>query len=575
MNTVLANAQAEGRIPGSVYDVLYLENEAGYILENLNPTAEGYYYAWDQANNKIIYLMSDLQTVYYPEDYTLTEANCWITVSNAAEAAKIAGYGYNLALECDIDEEIVLSNVVSINTLGFKAGNIIFNGDSSSKSVQTAYMIGTFGNIGGTLGASSIVQSGTATNFNVSSNNAASSVTVSGYVNSFSVSGSAAASVTSAGLVNTVASTNTSSINSNGVVVHSNGSSVVGGTSVTKDNKVQASTKEDLESIRLQVASGLRNFSGETIELTQDINMNGIAFTPISSYYRKAAEDVTGKSADAWFSGTIDGKNYSIQNLSNKGFSIAGITAGTNGSSVQFGESRVTYSEAIYGLFASVRNATIKNVTITVDIDMMIDNQNQYVGDSVGGLIGFSMGDLTLENITVNGSVRGYDGVGGIVGRCYADGDKKTITLKNVTNNADVTGARHTGGIIGFASGVTISFENCVNNGTIKNLGHDYDKNVLGAKDSSATGGHNGVGYYHAAAAYTGKCVTAGAEGVNTTSFTKQYLSDNGVSSKAQSNNYCTGKLPGFTNNGKMYIGDVQVQYLTQEADYDYAIEHK
>ena len=38
LNTVLSNAKAEGRIPGSMYDVLYLINEAGYILENLNPT---------------------------------------------------------------------------------------------------------------------------------------------------------------------------------------------------------------------------------------------------------------------------------------------------------------------------------------------------------------------------------------------------------------------------------------------------------------------------------------------------------------------------------------------------------
>ena len=124
LNTVLANANAEGRIPGSVYDVLYLENEAGYILENLNPTSEGFYYAWDQKNNKIIYIQEDLQTVYYPEGYTLVPNDCWITVGSADEAKMVASFGYNLALECDIEEEIVLTNIVSINTLGFTAGNV-------------------------------------------------------------------------------------------------------------------------------------------------------------------------------------------------------------------------------------------------------------------------------------------------------------------------------------------------------------------------------------------------------------------------------------------------------------------
>lgn len=35
LNTILTIAESEGRIPGSMYDVLYLLNEGGYRLENL------------------------------------------------------------------------------------------------------------------------------------------------------------------------------------------------------------------------------------------------------------------------------------------------------------------------------------------------------------------------------------------------------------------------------------------------------------------------------------------------------------------------------------------------------------
>ncbi len=530
MNTVLANAQAESRIPGSVYDVLYLENEAGYILENLNPTAEGYYYAWDQVNNKIIYLMSDLQTVYFPEDYTLTEGNCWITVSSAAEAAKVAGYGYNLAFECDINEEIVLSNVVSINTLGFKAGNVTFNGDTASKSVETAYMIGTFGNIGGTLGASSIVQSGTASNLSVSSNNAASSVTVSGYVNSFSVSGSAAASVTSAGLVNSVASTSTSSITNNGVVKANSGSSVVsGGASSVEGNKISVGTKEDLDSIRTQVASGARTFDKETIELSQNVNMANIAFTPISNFYR-------GQNDDKYFRGTFNGNGYSILNFSNTGFSVTGLNAGFNNSSVYFGEAGIRYKEACYGLFACAKDATFENFNVTCNVDMMIDHANNWVGDSVGGIVGCGYGEITFKNCTVNGTICGYDATGGLIGRFY--GTK--LTFDNCTNNADITSVRRAGGLCGASKVVPEYKNNCVNNGTVTTLGNAKDLELVawntdsntGAKTTKVKASTNTDGYYAVSAA------------ANLSSWGTPKNSDKWMN------------LEGFTNNGNIFQGE-------------------
>ncbi len=550
LNTVLANADALGRHPGSMYDVLYLENEAGYIIENLNPTAEGYYYAWDQKNNKIVYIQDDLQTVYYPEDYTVVPSDCWITAGTAAEMTHLSDFGYNIALENDIKEDIELHNVVSINTLGFKIGNLTMN--AGSIVPETVNLIGSFGNTSISAGATNVVTSGTMTGLNVQGSG---NVTLGGFVNNFSAASGVTSVVSSTGMIKNV--TSAGNITNNGVII-SSGSSVVSGNATGANtnvgNVVSISSKEGIESVRQQVAMGVRNFAGETITLANDIPLNGIALSPISSYYRKNGEDVsevwdptanggeggwvTPSAAKNWFQGTLDGNNKKITGFSNNGFSITGLTAGTNKSSVKFGSSADTYSEVIYGWFASVYNCEIKNLTVECDINMTIDHNSKYVGDSVGAIVGFASGEyLKLTNCVVNGSVKGYDGVGGLVGRSYAT----TTTITNCVNNANVTGVRHTGGIIGFASGNKVVLDNVTNNGKVENLGWKYDEEVLEANGVSHS---NASGYYVAAAAFCGTNL-------------------NGT----KVNTYRAEAFEGFTNNGQVVIAGKECNYLTLEKD--------
>jgi len=82
--------------------------------------------------------------------------------------------------------------------------------------------------------------------------------------------------------------------------------------------------------------------------------------------------------------------------------------------------------------------------------------------DSVGGLIGFANGDLTVKNITVSGSIKAADAVSGIVGRVNVKDHKISIT--NCTNNASIAGAKHSSikasnmvasGIVRFYAGST------------------------------------------------------------------------------------------------------------------------
>ncbi len=480
-------ATSEGRVPQSMYDVLYLVNEAGYRLENLNPTAEGYYFAWDSEGQKMVYIKEDLDTVMYPEDYTIDKSKCWITVGDKDEAERVAQAGYNLYLEKNIDL-IELHNVaVSIDTGAFRLGSLVVDGQvADAKSVVLS---GNFGETSLNCSNTSFSTSGNISNLSIGSNTAAMSIngnvgSVSSSINNTTMSSTGAiGSITSGSVTNSAGTTFT---NTSG--------SVTGAV----NGVVSVSTKEAIENIRTQIANG-RNFEGETVKLDNDINMSGIAFQPISNYDRDHKSATETKN---WFQGTLDGNGKTIKGFSTSGFSIAGLNAGTNSTSATFGGT--TYSEAVYGLLGTVyvpegETVIIKNLTIETAVDMTIDDGNKYVGDSVGGLIGFAYGagTLQIENVTISGTVNGYDGVAAFIGRAYGASKTKKLTINyiNCTNNAVVNGVRKTGAFLGSASNTVKSFTNCTNNGNITCYGVDRDR-ALGC-DVSATA-VNGSSYYQA-----------------------------------------------------------------------------
>ena len=127
-------------------------------------------------------------------------------------------------------------------------------------------------------------------------------------------------------------------------------------------------------------------FSGKTVKLLADINLNNEIWEPISV---NSDKDV--------FCGTFDGGNHVISNL------------------------KVVYegstSKAGAGLFGYIKNAvTIQNVTI--------DNADISGFDCVGGVVGISSSpDTVIRNCKLTGSVSitsRSSFVGGIIGHTYA-----------------------------------------------------------------------------------------------------------------------------------------------------------
>ena len=236
-------------------------------------------------------------------------------------------------------------------------------------------------------------------------------------------------------------------------------------------------TLNQLEAFREAVNSGM-NFDGITIKLTADITLNK-AWRPISNYSRT---EVYGKETSTniqnkLFKGTFDGQGHTIYGLTNVGVDDTPLNKGTNSTTIS------DKLEVTYGLFASIGNATIKDLKLAdVNIVESFSNNEKVIGDCVGAVTGFVFGSATFENITVSGSVVASDNVGGLVGRVYNNSSNDfTVSFNNCTNNATVKSTAGTGKAAGIAcltvngTGVlTVNFNNCTNTATIETNNTNY-----------------------------------------------------------------------------------------------------
>ena len=212
-------------------------------------------------------------------------------------------------------------------------------------------------------------------------------------------------------------------------------------------------------------------------ELTNDIDLSGIEWQ--------------GKS----FIGVLDGKGYSVKNMSFVG--------------------TVKNSDAYIGLFSSaqgvIQNLNIENATVIVDV---ISDSGASYNAMVGGLVAETDGCININNCSVDErsvfSAKNISGpiyVGGISGHIFSWGSVienctskayisavmedhsgnwlsyaggmigltagSSVHIVNCTNEGDISlrGAGDAGGIVGFHEGGNIFVETCVNTGNISSLG--------------------------------------------------------------------------------------------------------
>lgn len=524
MNAALAAADAEGVVVEDISDVLQIVNAAGYILENLNPSTEGYYFVWDEETNQILFINDSYEVIFNSRDFSDNKVDWWCTVGSVAEIEKISTAGISLYFEKDITEDLELKKVVGFDTGYFTLtgdlsisgadavtvvlkGNIVgnvtidapgatikqygsINGDVTVTQIASA-SFDVFGYISGTLSAVKghveVLNSGNVATIALpAGTNANATVTVSGIVNALDVHQADAAITISGGEVSVIYTNGfaLTAVTNNGYIGAARETSdpdsttttieIVAGVDVGNESQrtytLKIANKAELENFRDMVNGG-QTFEGITVELTADIDLSGEPWIPIGIDSRELNTKLSNISM--YFSGVFDGKNHKITNLSNEGYNPAGISYATT----QKGD--IGY---IYGLFGCTFNAEIRNVELTNVNIIQLANTNSFCS---GSLVGASVGSITLYNCKASGNITGMNAIGGLLGyvwnptELYAETEfkfslsGKIVLIDHCSFNGNIYATSYrAGGIVGAVlfdtnANTSITFTNCTVDGSI------------------------------------------------------------------------------------------------------------
>lgn len=196
-------------------------------------------------------------------------------------------------------------------------------------------------------------------------------------------------------------------------------------------NTYTISTPEQLARLAVDVNKGT-NYSGKTVVLANDINLNYRSFTPIGTW--------NGLLSRRGFKGVFDGNNHTIRNANISGH-------GTNSNGI--------IRAGLFGYVheGRVENLVLEDIVVINDSTSNSGNSLQNYKESATGIAVATLESGTISNVstTTNCSVEGHLRTGGIVGDI-----RKSSLVTGCNNNAKVTGKNmYTGGIVGAAHDVS------------------------------------------------------------------------------------------------------------------------
>lgn len=185
--------------------------------------------------------------------------------------------------------------------------------------------------------------------------------------------------------------------------------------------------------------NGGNNFSGKTITLTADIDLDGIDWRPIGNV--TSYPGIT-------FAGTFDGGEHTISNLTTSDNTTAHASAGlfgsitgkvrnlklenVNVSSSHYAGAIVGYSSAGVGM--EISNCHVNGGTIVSSPEAV--NGGHDNGDKVGGIIGYTVAGNVVKGCSVsNITVSGYRDIGGIAGGSAANVSNCTATAVTIVQD--------------------------------------------------------------------------------------------------------------------------------------------
>ena len=144
MNTILSTTDYEEDKSDRMTDTLYLLNENGYSLENMNPTADGNVFVWDSAANRIVYLDKE-GMVIYSENNAYTDvasmvANAkgylWVTVGSMEDIEKWSALDLYFSSDIGGTDTTLELNDSRLDTSAFQFfGTVKYGADAKNVSV--------------------------------------------------------------------------------------------------------------------------------------------------------------------------------------------------------------------------------------------------------------------------------------------------------------------------------------------------------------------------------------------------------------------------------------------------------
>ena len=148
MNTALSIGSAEGN-PDSMEEVLdILLTEGGFDMAKVNPSSEGYLYAWERESNQILLLNGAGKVIYSNRAYNESSWDLNIPVGNTqtATALNVFSGAANVYVSQDLTFDFDLKNTVSFEVASGKTltGNVTLGGTNEGEASVR-------GNIAGTL----------------------------------------------------------------------------------------------------------------------------------------------------------------------------------------------------------------------------------------------------------------------------------------------------------------------------------------------------------------------------------------------------------------------------------------
>jgi len=222
------------------------------------------------------------------------------------------------------------------------------------------------------------------------------------------------------------------------------------------NGKYAIASAANLKVLARKVNSGEDFFTGQTVVLSNDINLNNDEWTPIGTETKN-------------FEGNFDGNYKTIKNLqitehanTTDGYAYAGLFGVTSGSEEKHNSIKdfvienvniqttgnIAAAAVAYPYYTDIENITVKG------------NINIKGGDYTAGVLAYTRRCVNAKDLAIEGntgsSITGNQTVGGVISDIQMNGGLEANYSNFKASGLTITGEQNVGGISGIISGQTL-----------------------------------------------------------------------------------------------------------------------